>query len=94
MSELDELSAEAEIGDQAKIFMDSELGRTLLGIAEQESETARRALGRVDPDNKKEIVRLQNEIALGERFPQWLNELFEKGNNALEIYRHEKRRLE
>ena len=72
--------------------MESELGRTLLGMAEQEAEDARLGLETVDPDNKKEITKLQNQAALGRMFKQWLEELIEKGNNAIEIYRHEKRR--
>ena len=91
MSELDELSAEAEIGDAAKVFMESELGRMLLGMAEQEGEVARLALETVDPDNKKEITRLQNQAALGRMFKVWLEELIDRGNVALEIYRNEKR---
>ena len=92
MNELDELSAEAEIGDAAKVFMESELGRTILGIAEQEAETARLGLETVDPENKKEITKLQNQAALGRMFKQWLVELFDKGNVALEIYRHDQRK--
>ena len=91
MNELDELAAEAEIGDAAKVFMESELGRTILGMAEQESEVARIGLETVDPSNLKEITRLQNQAALGRMFKQWLEELIEKGNVALEIYRHDKR---
>ena len=93
MNELDQLGAEAEIGEAARAFMESELGRTLLGIAEQEAEAARLQLETVDPDDKKAILKLQNQAALGRMFKQWLNELYEKGNTALEIYRHDKRRL-
>lgn len=83
-----ELIAEAVIGDEARQFLESELGRTVLGIADQEIENARLAMELVDPHDAKAMMKLQNEIALGRRFKGWLIELINKGENALEVYRH------
>lgn len=83
-----ELIAEAVIGDEARQFIESELGRTMLGIADQEIENARLAMEMVDPHDHKAVMKLQNEIALGRRFKGWLIELLNRGENALEVYRH------
>ena len=84
----DELIAEALIGDEAKKFIESDLGKVILGLAEQKTEAARIALETADPDDRKLILKLQNEAALGRMFKDWLNELFNAGENALEVIKH------
>ena len=82
----DELIAEALIGDEAKRFLESDIGKCVLGIAEQESDLARIGLETVDPTDTKAIGRLQNQAALGRMFRGWLIELFNKGEEALGAY--------
>ena len=89
MNKLDELIAEAELGEESRNFLNGNLGKCILGIAEQQVRQAQIALGEVDPDDKKTIVSLQNEIKLGERFPSWLVELLKNGENAMSIYKQE-----
>lgn len=91
MSEEDELIAEALVGDEAKRFLESDLGKIVLGIADQESEAARVALESVDADDIQAIRKLQNKAAMGRLFRQWLIELFTTGESALEVYRHGKK---
>ena len=88
-SELDLLIAEAEIGEEAKRFLDSDLGKAVMGIAAQNVEAARISLGEVNPDDKKLILTLQNEIKLGNRFRQYVVELFQSGEAAKNIYRQQ-----
>ena len=86
---IDELIAEAELGEEARMFLESDLGKAVMGFAAQEVELARIALGRVDPDDKKLIVTLQNEIKLGERFKQYIMELFQNGEQAESLYKQQ-----
>lgn len=91
MPELDHLIAEAEIGEAARKFLESDLGKTLLGIAEQDAREAEIALGEVDPDDRKSIVALQNKIKLCKFFGQWLAELISRGNDAVNVYAQQRR---
>ncbi len=85
-----ELIAEACIGDEARQFLESDLGRTVMGIAEQGVENARLAMEVVDPHDAKAMMKLQNEIALGRRFKGWMIELLNRGENALQVWEHRK----
>lgn len=84
-----EVIAEALIGDEAKKFLESELGKCLLGMAMQEVQLAQEALEIANPTDCAAIEKLQNKARLGRQFEQWLKELFTRGENALRIYRHE-----
>ena len=90
MSDINALIAEAELGEEARKFLDSQLGKCVLGIAEQQVMLAEKALGKTDPDDKKKIVALQQRIELYEKFPTWLAELLHDGENAISIYKQEK----
>jgi len=89
MSEADELIAEAEIGDEAREFIASDLGKTLLGMAEQEVKLAQEALETVEPSDEKKITALQNQAKVARNFEQWLVELISKGENALVTWRQQ-----
>lgn len=78
-----ELIAEALIGDEAKKFLESDLGKCLVGMAEHESQLAMEALATVNPTDVNAIERLQNRVALGRQFPAFLQELITRGDQAL-----------
>lgn len=86
----DELIAEALIGDEAEKFLESDLGKCLIGMARQETDAAIFALETVDPENTIEIRRLQNRAWLGRSFEGFVLELIERGRNAVNIYAKEK----
>lgn len=79
---LDELIAEAEIGERAQDFIDSDLGKVLIGMAEQEVLAAQQELETADPAKVTEIIRLQERIKLARQFPEWLQELVLRGEQA------------
>jgi len=83
----DELIAEAEIGDKAREFVESELGKTLLGMAKQEVALAQEALEIVEPTDIEKIRALQNQAKIARYFEQWLAELISKGENALILWK-------
>ena len=82
----EELIAAAELGEQAKKFLESDLGQCLIGISKQEIELAREKLDSVDPEDAKKIRDIQNDIKVAKYFEQWLVELLSKGENALQIF--------
>ena len=90
MSEADdELIAAAELGEEARRFLESDLGKCLLGMAQQEVALAQEALERVDPADTEAVRKLQNQAMLGRQFEQWLLELLDKGESALEVFKQQ-----
>jgi hypothetical protein len=85
----EELIAEAELGEEARHFVNSELGKCLIGMARQEVRAAQEDLEKVDCFEAKKIQELQNKAWLGRRFEEWLAELITRGNNALETWRQQ-----
>jgi hypothetical protein len=83
------LIAHAELGEEARKFIESDLGKAVLGMAQQEIDAALQDLASVDPADTKKITKLQNQAALGRMFASWLGELINKGANAMEVYKHE-----
>ena len=87
--QIQEAFAEIEMGEQARKFIESDLGRCLLGIADQEIESAWQALETVEPTNTRDVTRFQNKAALGRMFKQWLVELINRGEQAMGVLKHE-----
>jgi hypothetical protein len=85
----DTLAAEAIIGDEAEAFMHSDLGRTILGIADQEAQDALAQLKSAQPTDTEKIRSLQNIIWRSEQFKGWLADLIDRGVQALRVIQHE-----
>lgn len=83
----DELIAQAEIGEEARRFVASDLGKTLMGLAEQQALSALEDLAHADPADTEAIRKLQNKVRLGRDFAGWLLELIQDGDNAMEIFK-------
>ena len=84
-----EWQAEAIIGDEAKRFKESDLGRTVLGMAEQEKQAAYEELALVNPSEPEAVRQLQNVVWRVDSFKGWLNELITKGENAIVLLKAE-----
>lgn len=87
---MDELVAAAELGEEARLFLESDLGKCLLGIASQQVIAAQLDLETVEPTEIEKIRKLQNQARLGRQFEQWLRELLHDGENAMQIFKSEK----
>lgn len=85
----DDLIDAAELGEEAKKFVESDLGKSLFARAEQATLDALEKLSRCDPTDVKTISALQNKAALGRQFPEWLNEIIHIGDEALAIWRQQ-----
>lgn len=86
---LDELIAQAELGDEAKKFLESDLGKVMLGLAEQEAELAREELETVNPNDVAAVTKLQNQAKVARWFSRWLKELLADGEAALSAFKQQ-----
>lgn len=78
-----QLTAEVEIGEEAKRFLESDLGRCITGIVEQRIADAHAQLEEINPEDTSGVLRLQESIKLSRDFTQWLNQLVADGEQAL-----------
>jgi hypothetical protein len=74
--------AEAILGRDAEEFLASELGRYLIGRADQEIEEAQDALAKVSPWRRNRIRDLQAQIWRAKSVKGWLAELVTNGKAA------------
>ena len=87
----DELIAHAAIGEQVADFLETDIGKILVGIAKQEYQLAIEAIAETDPFDAKAIQKLQNQAQLYKHFREWLAELVDKGIAAREIFMQQER---
>ena len=77
------LMAEAVLGRDVEDFCRSDIGRYLIGRANQEIEVATMQLKRVLPWRRRKIQDLQNQIWRGEQLKEWLLEQIQAGKTAV-----------
>lgn len=75
----------AAIGEDAREFLDSELGKTIMQRAEAEIDALTRQLIDTNADDPKEVRRIQTEIHRRELSIQWFIEAYEAGQQSLHI---------
>lgn len=74
--------AEAALGRDAREFMDTDLGRYMVGCAQQDYAAAMAKLKTVAWWRRRKIVELQNEARWAESFMVYLRDLIIKGKAA------------
>ena len=74
--------AEAALGRDAREFIESNVGRYLVGCAQQEYADAMAKLKRVAWWRRNRIIELQNQAWRAENFMVWLRDLVIKGKAA------------
>ena len=84
---LDQLIASAQLGEEAKKFLDSELGKVLVGLAAQEVQLARELFDDTDLDDKKRLTELKDKIRVGKWFTGWLIDLVQDGEEAVNAFK-------
>lgn len=62
MSEIDSLKAQEKLGEQAKAFIQSDIGRYLSGLLQQDEDFAKSELLDLDPLSFTSLYELQNAI--------------------------------
>lgn len=76
------LLAEAMLGQDAQDFLNSDIGRYLVGMAEQEEQEAIDLLSRVSPWRRRRIAELQNQIWRARTVKGWLVAMVTAGKAA------------
>ncbi len=84
-----DLINEAIIGDEARKFVGSELGKAMLDRADSALKAAQESLETVDPEDPKAVRALQNKAQLARNFGEWLSELIDSGDNAMIAYKQQ-----
>lgn len=80
-AELRELHNTIDFGFQVEAFLLGDIGKFLVGRAEEEISSAVDKLKVIDPADAKGITMLQNEIYRAESVQYWLAEAIQAGAN-------------
>lgn len=86
---MSDLIAQAVIGDEAKKFMEGELGQKIIAIVEEEIVERQLALETVNHTDQAAILKLQNEIWRARQLPSYLTSLLTKGEEAIKAYKQQ-----
>ena len=78
------LIAEAQIGQEAEDWLNSQIGQYIVGCANQDIRDAMDQLKRADPDDSKMIRDLQLKISSRELAVRWIMEIIDRGNDAFQ----------
>lgn len=79
------LWAEAVLGKEAQEFLESDIGRYIVGRCDQEIQEAQDKLNTVSSWRRNRIVQLQNEIWRARSVKGWIGELIQAGEQAKQI---------
>jgi len=78
-----DLMESASTGEAVKMFIQSELGRSITNRAVQEIDEAMAELVEASPFNAELIDRIQNRIKIPSRAISWLTDAIAEGDNAM-----------
>ncbi len=78
----DLLMAEAVLGRDAEEFLNSDIGRYLIGRCDQEIDEAQELLSTVSTWRRRRIQELQNRIYRAKSLKIWISELITNGKAA------------
>lgn len=80
---LKDLMESASTGEAVKMFLQSELGRSITNRAVEEIDEAMAELVEADADNRALISSIQNRIKVPSRAISWLTDAIAEGDNAM-----------
>ena len=89
MTDKDEQIRRVELGEEAKNFLESHLGREVMERATRRYEDNLILLSKADPNDPKAIMKIQNQIQLFEHFDEWLRDIVDTGNAELAAFAQE-----
>lgn len=78
----DEAKAQILIGEAAEEFVESELGKTVIGMSKQDMEAAVLAFDKADINDPAKLIDLKVDIRVARRFEAYLIELITRGREA------------
>jgi copper homeostasis protein CutC len=79
----DPLVKSAVLGSQVEQFLETDIGKYLVGRAENQAAEAMDMLKRTAPWRKNRIQQLQNAVLTAENFQKWLGEAYSEGLHSL-----------
>ena len=85
----EELIEAAELGEEARKFIESDLGKAMIDLAAREVGIAQDKLLTVDASDQKAVRDLQNQAWLGNKFKEWLEEIIDRADGALAIFKQQ-----
>jgi hypothetical protein len=80
--EIEQLVAEARVGDEFRTWVQSDVGRYIIGRAEQHEINMLRELGRTSPFDNEKISLLQSEAKAPGLLIRWIEEVMSQGEQA------------
>lgn len=87
---IEEVKAHVVLGKDAEDFLDSDLGRAILGMAKQDADAATDLFARVNASDISQVVEAQVQIRTAMRFAQYLVELITRGKEEFAAYKQQK----
>jgi len=87
---MDDLAETAELGEEARAFLNGNLYARLAGLANEQRQAAVEALEDVDPFDHKKVSALQEQARFGRAFEGWLRQIVAEGDAAIDQYRRSK----
>lgn len=81
----DPVVAQAVLGQKARDWLTSDLGKYVITRADSDIDRARQALVECPWWNSRRIRRLQNEAKVAQLFKVWMADAIIEGRNALQI---------
>ena len=89
LTDNDALIQAAELGEEARKFLDGNLGKKLIDLADEDVHEALLALGAVNPDDTVMIRRLQAKVMFGQLFAGRLMNLVHEGEQAIQVFKQQ-----
>ena len=86
---IDPLIFEAELGEEARDFVKSQLGIFIIEQCKQDRQIALEKLADVDPEDLSATRNAINEVKLAERFEQKLVQIIQQGDSALAAWKQQ-----
>lgn len=76
------LFAQVDLGEKTREFLATDIGRYLVGCAEQQITSCSQDLLNVNPNNTDKISEIQSKARTASNFIVWVNEAIDMGDSA------------
>lgn len=86
---MSDLISDALIGEEAEKFVTGQLGQKVIELARLEVDAAALDMRDADLKDDKKLRDIQNRIWRATQFESWLQEIIEKGREALTVYKQQ-----
>jgi hypothetical protein len=88
---MSDLISDALIGEEAEKFVTGQLGQKVIELARLEVDAAALDMRDADLKDDKKLRDIQNRIWRATQFESWLQEIINKGREALTVYKQQEK---